>query len=80
MTVILTDDRTVRLEGICTIEDAEALLRRLSDDPDAEVDWSECNQAHAAVIQVLLAARPRMIGAPRDAFLRAHVSGLINAP
>jgi len=77
MTVTTAEDATIRLEGVCTLEDAETLARRLSETPEASVDWSDCEQAHTAVIQVLLAARPQMIGAPRDNFLREQVGRLI---
>lgn len=74
MTVMVSEDGVILLEGACPIEDAEALLRRLSDDPDALVDWSACEQAHTAVVQVLMAARPRFVGSPTEQFLRRHVA------
>jgi hypothetical protein len=76
MTVRLTDEGVVMLEGVCSIDDAEALLRSLSANPSALVDWSACDQAHSAVIQVLMAVRPRMVGLPTDAFLRRHLDVL----
>jgi hypothetical protein len=79
MSVSLGDRGVILLTGICPIEDAEALLQRLCDKPDATVDWSGCEQAHAAVIQVLLAARPRLVGSPTDAFLREHLGVVMNA-
>jgi hypothetical protein len=79
MSVTLAADGVIVLEGVCLIEDAEVLLRRLSDSPGAPVDWSGCEQAHTAVIQVLMAAAPRMVGSPTEAFLREHVAPLIGA-
>ncbi len=76
MTVNVSDAGVIRLEGVCPIEDAEALLRRLTDDREASVDWSACERAHTAVAQVLLAVRPTMLGTPRDPFLRVHIAGL----
>jgi hypothetical protein len=77
MTVTVTAQGVVLLEGVCPIEDADILLRRLSEDPDATVDWSDCKQAHTAVIQVMLAAAPKIIGAPADIFLREHVGTMM---
>lgn len=74
MTVRLPDPATIRLEGDCPAEDAETLLRHLLDAPGATVDWRDCDTAHTAVIQVLLAARARLHGPPRGAFLRGMVA------
>jgi hypothetical protein len=69
MTVRLTDDGAIMLEGDCPVEDAETLARFLLLDPSAAVDWRACDLAHTAVIQILLAARPTTRGPPRSAFL-----------
>lgn len=74
MTVIASSDGMIQLVGLCAIEDAEALLLSLAQDPGAGVDWSACEHAHTAVIQVLLAVRPRMVGLPRNAFLCDHIA------
>jgi hypothetical protein len=74
MTVTVSADGVIRLQGTCSIDEAEALLRRLAEDRTATVDWSGCDQAHTAVIQVLMAARPRLVGLPTAAFLRLHVA------
>ncbi len=73
MTVRLTDEDIIVLEGACPTEDAEALLRLLSSNRQRVVDWRGCEQAHTAVIQLLLAARPKMIGPPAGGFLRDHL-------
>jgi hypothetical protein len=59
------------------MEDAEPLLRLLADDPRALVDWRGCEHAHAAVIQILLAAGRRMVGPPANAVLK-HVEPLLS--
>lgn len=79
MSVRADDDGTLRLEGQGTLEDAEILLRHLCVDPQAGVDWSGCEQAHTAVVQVLMACKARVIGTPADAFLRRFVAGLFEA-
>lgn len=69
-------DRAV-LSGLCGAEAAEPLLGWLIDHPGGPVDLSRCRHLHAAVLQVLLAARPEIAGEPRDAFLREQVLPLL---
>ena len=80
MTVSVADDGVILIEGLCPIEDAEVLLRRLSERPQAKVDWSACEQAHTAVVQVLMAAHPQMIGFPTAMTLNEHIASAISAP
>jgi hypothetical protein len=77
MTVTVSPDGAILLQGICTLDDAELLLRSLSDDPRAPVDWTGCGHVHTAIVQVLMAARPRIIGAPTNPFLRQHLAALV---
>jgi hypothetical protein len=70
MTVRLADAAVIALEGACPIEDAETLLRHLLAAPHATVDWRRCEQAHAAVVQVLLASGVTLRGPPQGALLR----------
>jgi hypothetical protein len=76
MTVMVSPDGVILLQSPCVLEDAELLLRRLSDDPDARVDWTGCGCVHTAVIQVLMAARPQIVGCPTDIFIRRHLMSL----
>jgi hypothetical protein len=80
MSVERIDDATIRLQGICPIEDAESLLQCLLAAPGAVVDWSGCDAAHTAVIQILLAAKPSLRGPPRGAFLCDVVAPLLVGP
>ena len=73
MTVRLNVDGAIVLEGICPVEDAEALQRLLLEHPNAAVDWRVCEAAHTAVLQVLLVARPAIKGPPRAAFLQHFI-------
>lgn len=77
MSVRRANDSTIQLDGICPIEDAEPLLRYLIATPRATVDWRSCDRAHTAVVQVLMAARPRLLGPPRGDFLRQVVEPLL---
>jgi hypothetical protein len=78
MTVRSAEDRTIVLEGHCPVEDAETLARLLSLTPAAAVDWRDCDYAHTAVIQILLAARPKMNGPPSGKPLRDWIEPLLS--
>ncbi|MGU3493686.1 hypothetical protein ACLBXM_06545 [Xanthobacteraceae bacterium A53D] len=69
MTVICHDTH-VGLEGACRVEDAEPLTALLQREPRPIVDLSSCTAIHSAIVQVLLAFRPELRGAPADAFIR----------
>lgn len=77
MTVRGADDGAIVLEGTCPAGEAETVARMLLLDPAAKVDWRACDHAHAAIVQVLLTARPVMVGPPRSAFLRDWVAPAI---
>jgi hypothetical protein len=80
MTVQVAGDGTILLTGNCPVEDAEALVRLLLADPAADIDWSACERAHTAVVQVLLASPRRMRGRPQMQFLRDWVEPLLARP
>ena len=82
MTVRLAGDGTITLEDICQIEDAEKLQQYLLSDPAAPVDWRSCTAAHTAVVQILLASRPVVIGPPAGDWLKLYLDPLMskNAP
>ena len=67
---LLTDGPVIRLEGICRVEDAEPLTALLQGDSDSTLDLSVCEGLHAAIVQVMLAFQPTIIGLPDNAFLR----------
>lgn len=68
MTVSL-DDNIVYLAGRCRVEDAEPLLRHLTAADPPAVDISKAEHIHSAVLQVLLAARPRIHGGDPCSFI-----------
>jgi hypothetical protein len=80
MTVRTAGDGTIVLEGRCPVDDAEDLLRLLLLDPSSAVDWRTCDDAHTAVIQVLLAARPKVLGPPRAMLLSKWIEPIICVP
>ena len=77
MTVAVRDDGVIELTGRCGVDDAEALQRHLLAAPKSTVEWTTCEQLHAAVLQVLLVATPRILGVPSSPFLSAHVAPLV---
>ncbi len=74
MTVSLIDPATINLSGICPLEDAEILLQGLLKSPSATVDWRRCEQAHTAVIQVLMTSKCPLRGPPAGKFLSDHIN------
>ena len=62
MTIIVAHGEA-RLSGLCTAEDAEPLLEFFAAGGD-RVDLGKCEHLHAAVLQLLLAARPGITGTP----------------
>jgi hypothetical protein len=77
MTVRMDKDQIIILEGRCAVEDAETLVRLLSSAPSATVDWRDCDHAHTAVIQALLAACPDMRGPPASKSLRDWIEPVL---
>ena len=75
MSVRVDNDR-VCLVGNCPVEDAEALLHALQEG-SRPVDIGQAERLHTAVVQVLLVARPEVVGTPADAFLRVHLVPLL---
>ncbi|NYG32978.1 hypothetical protein HZU83_06065 [Sphaerotilus montanus] len=63
--------KSATLQGLVSAEDAEILLEWLKSRPGSAVNVTRCQQMHAAVLQVLLALRPRIIGQPADPWLQA---------
>lgn len=79
MTVEAREGAVIELSGVCGVDDAEALQRALLAAPDSTVKWDTCEHLHTAVLQVLLATKPRIGGAPSNPFLREHVAPLLRS-
>ncbi len=74
MSVRRHDDGTIILEGSCLVEDAETLLQLLQATPQVRLDWARCGHLHTAVLQVILAARPLVVGPCGDPWVQRWVS------
>ena len=79
MTVLVQEHDVIALAGRCGVEDAEELQRHLLAAPESIVDWTACESLHAAVVQMLLVARPRLRGTPSNAFLENHIAPLLRS-
>ena len=78
MTVEQTGDHSISLSDSCGIDDAGPVCSRLLlADRRAIVDWRSCEELHAAVIQILLAARPDLAGPPASVFLQNRIAPLV---
>lgn len=77
MTVRVATPGCIELVGACPSGDAEPLLQLLLAEGGATVDWRDCRGAHAAVVQVLMAVKPKLIGPPADARLKDWVASAI---
>jgi hypothetical protein len=71
MTVRVDSAGVIVIEGQSPVEDAELLLQYLDADPGARVDCSRCEVMHTAVLQVLLASTPPIVGRCGDRFVEA---------
>jgi len=72
------DGAVIRLEGDLRVEDAEPLLALLQE-PGRAVSLDGAGRLHTAVVQVLLALRPPVSGAPSDAFAARWLAPLLGA-
>lgn len=68
---IAYSDTVATLTEIVSVEEAEGLLEWLQAHPGGAVDLAACTHLHAANLQVLMAARPKIAAWPADAALAA---------
>ena len=76
---IIYDTAQARFEGAATVEEALDFALWLSATEAAQVDLGAAGPIHSAVLQCLLAARPRLIRPPPEAFLAACLADLPQA-
>lgn len=65
MTIEFTE-QMARFGNTVEVEDTEALLEWLQTHPQAGLDLAECLHIHTANLQVLLAAKPKLVSWPKD--------------
>ncbi len=76
MSVELRDD-IICLQAPSLPADAESLLNLLQGNPEPTLDLSASGHLHAAVLQVLLAFRPFILGEPDDPLFRDWLEPLL---
>jgi hypothetical protein len=76
MTVTLETD-TIRLSADCPVGDAEPLLALLQEAPGRAVDLTGAGTLHTAVVQVLLALQPEVLGPAGDPFVDRWIAPLL---
>jgi hypothetical protein len=69
------DDGTIVLFGGCSVDEAEPLHRMLLSDRSAKLDWTRCTHLHSAILQLILAAQPSLIGPCGDPFVARWICG-----
>jgi len=76
---VTLDGDLIALSGTCPVQDAEPLLKLLQENPSRSVDMSSCQHLHAALIQVLRCAAPRIVAHPDPLPLRALTLAVLPA-
>jgi hypothetical protein len=79
LTVRMAGPDMIELEGACPLEDAEILLQLLLEHQLAAVDWRKCQQAHTAVVQVLLASERALRGPAAGPFLTKYIEAALGS-
>jgi hypothetical protein len=64
MPIDVSDNTLVARESL-SVEEAEGLLDWLIQHPRGQLDLADCTHVHAANLQVLMAARPKIAAWPR---------------
>ena len=64
--------------GTCVIEEAESLQAWLKEHPEGPVNLSACEHLHTAVLQTLLAFKPKLSHPPTDGFLAKYIQPHLN--
>ena len=69
--------KTARFLGICSVEEAEALLDWTQGHSAPRADLSGCEHLHAALLQILLAREVEVVGLPQDPWLSTWLRPLV---
>ena len=69
---VRVENDTIRLEGACLVDDAEALLTAFQEGC-RQVDLGSATRLHLAIVQLLIAFRPKVLVVPDNSFLKLHL-------
>lgn len=70
-------DHTAVFDGLCTIEETDALLAWLHDHPAAVADLAPCTHLHTALLQILVHHRIPVTREATDPFLQQWIIPLL---
>lgn len=73
------DHDTLRLQGKCRLEEAEALREALNQAPNLALDLSACTEMHTGILQLLLASNITPSAWPDDHFYKNWLAQYFNA-
>ena len=74
------DGDIIRLEGTCGVEEAERFLVLLQETPGRRIDLARVDNLHTALVQIIMALNPQLIGECGDVFVREWVLPRLAAP
>lgn len=69
----------IYVEGIGAVGDAEPILAALQEDRTRTIDLRGAARLHSAIIQLLLAVRPAVVGTPADPSYVAYIVPVLDA-
>lgn len=70
--------RRIQLIGHVGIDEADGVLQWFRERNRAEVDLAKCQHLHSAILQILIAANPRIVAMPLDTDLRDWLNNSLN--
>lgn len=70
--------KKIKFVGHIGVEEADELLAALQKKPEIVVDLSECEHIHPANLQVLLAAKVRIVAWPKNQKLHLALATVLN--
>lgn len=65
---------------VVSVEEAEALLEWLQKKPSARADFSACAHLHPANLQVMMAAKPKVVAWPQDESFAQWLKSALSEP
>lgn len=77
---VRAEGANIVMEGDCSVEDAEALVRVLLKSPAGIIDWTGAARLHTSVIQIALLAGRQVRGPCGDPFVAQWIEpGMVAA-
>ncbi|MET0747311.1 MAG: hypothetical protein ABWY49_03900 [Rhizobium sp.] len=67
------EKQAIVLQGICSVDQVEALLAQLQAHPDLPVDIGAADLVHTALWQVMLMMKTKIVGTAPSKFTNDHI-------